>query len=267
MFIDTHCHLDAAVFQDQVDAVIQRAEAVGVTQIVLPAVSLDHLEAIKKIARAHSGVYYAVGIHPMYVSGLSLQPSIDALERFLLSHLEDPQLVGIGEIGLDGFVSSPTLEQQIPFFTAQLQLAKHFDLPVILHNRKAVDLCCKYLKQYHIKQGIFHAFNGSFQQAEVVVNLGFCLGFGGTLTYERSKQIRRLAATLPEECIVLETDAPDIPPAFLSSGQPNEPQYLRQTAEVLAELRGVDLVRIALTTRMASRKALPALLRQVAVFK
>jgi TatD DNase family protein len=267
MLIDSHCHLDAPEFGSNTAALVNQAKASGVECIVVPAVHPDHFEKVRQLSIDFPSVYYAVGIHPMYVSGLSIVEALTRLTSFLTTYHDDPKLLAVGEIGLDGFVQTPTLSEQIPFFTAQLKLAKQFDLPVILHNRKAVDLCCKYLKEHRNNRGIFHAFNGSFQQAEKVIELGFCLGFGGTLTFERSRQIRRLATRLPEEMIVLETDAPDIPPSFLQPGQLNEPQYLLQIAETLAQLRQTDLERVALTTRMATRHALPRLSRQVSQLK
>lgn len=276
MFIDTHCHLDATEFTltkgYSIDEIVDRALLQGVPAIVVPAVSPAHFEAVRKLANTHHSVYYAVGTHPMYVSQTSLEQATQALADFLSRHHDDPKLLAVGEIGLDGFVSAPTLEEQTPFFTEQLKIAKAFNLPVIVHARKAVDLCSKYFDQLMISNtngagaGIVHAFNGSFEQAQRLIKQGFCLGFGGNLTFERTQQIRRLAAQLPESAIVLETDAPDIAPSFLEQGQINEPSNLPKIAATLAQLRGVDLARVALFTSVAARNALPKLRRLSTIF-
>jgi TatD DNase family protein len=275
MLIDTHCHLDAPEFSQtpgyQPDQIVARAINRGIGAIVVPAVSPAHFESVRVLAHTYPQVYYAVGTHPMYVSTTSLEAATAQLADFLTRHHDDPKLLAVGEIGLDGFVDQPSLTEQIPFFIAQLKLAKQFDLPVIVHARKAVDLCSKYFDQQHINQagsgaGIVHAFNGSFEQASRLIKQGFCLGFGGNLSFERARQIRRLATELPESAIVLETDAPDIPPAFLQPDQLNEPSHLFDIASTLAQLRGVDVSRVALFTSVAARHALPKLRRLSAIF-
>ena len=266
-WIDTHCHLDAAEFDADRDAVAARAVAAGVTGLVLPAVEVANFDAVRGLAEAHGGAY-ALGIHPLYVDRAA-DTDLDTLREALAAQRHDPRLVAVGEIGLDHFVPGLDRERQARFYTAQLALAREFDLPVVLHVRRSADDLLKQLRRAPVKGGIAHAFNGSEQQALAFVGLGFRLGFGGTLTFERALQIRRLAQTLPAQAIVLETDAPDIPPHWLyrsaaqrSAGEPaarNEPAELPRIAATLAELRGWTLEQAAAITSANARAALPRL--------
>jgi TatD DNase family protein len=190
------------------------------------------------------------------------------LHHALAEHRGDPRLVAVGEIGLDHFVEGLDLARQERFYAAQLKLAHEFDLPVILHVRKSADTLLKHLRAMPVRGGIAHAFNGSVQQAQAFIGLGFKLGFGGAMTFERALQIRRLAKELPVEAIVLETDAPDIPPHWLyrtaaqrAAGDiaRNEPAELPHIAETLAELRGISLPALAEITSANVRAALPGL--------
>jgi TatD DNase family protein len=266
MWIDTHCHLDAGEFDTDRSAVIERARAAGVTQIVLPAVACANFDTVRALAHAH-GFAYALGIHPLCVE----QAADDDLARLrdaLAAHRGDPRLVAVGEIGLDHFVPGLDRERQARFYAAQLRLAREFALPVIVHVRRSADSLLKYLRQTPVIGGIAHAFNGSEQQAEAFVELGFKLGFGGAMTFERALQIRRLAESLPLDALVLETDAPDIPPQWLyrtaseraaGASSRNEPGELPRIARSLAELRGLRLDEIAAATRRNAHAALPRL--------
>lgn len=273
MWIDSHCHLDAPEFDADRTAVVERARAAGVHQIVLPAVAGFDFETVRELAHAH-GFAYALGIHPLYVMQAGEQ-DLTLLAEELERHRADPRLVAIGEIGLDFFVPGLDPARQESFYLEQLKLARRFALPVILHVRRSADRLLRGLRQVAVPGGIAHAFNGSRQQAQSFIGLGFKLGFGGTLTYERSQQIRRLAAELPESALVLETDAPDIPPHWLYktaeqraagefSGR-NEPAELPRIAESLAALRGWTLERTAAVTSANARAALPRLNRLLAV--
>jgi TatD DNase family protein len=265
-WIDTHCHLDAPEFDADRDAVLTRARAAGVTQLVLPAVEAVHFGAVRALAHAH-GLAYALGIHPLYVDRAAeadLATLADALQR----GRDDPHLVAVGEIGLDFFVPGQDVERQRRFYLAQLKLARHAGLPVILHVRRSADALLAGLRRIAVPGGIAHAFNGSAQQAQCFVGLGFKLGFGGAMTYERALQIRRLAAELAADALVLETDAPDIPPHWLyrpaaerDGGAPgrNEPAELPRIAATLAALRGWSLEQAAAITRANALAALPRL--------
>lgn len=236
MLIDSHCHLDAAEFDTDRNVVMAAARAAGVARIVVPAVDADSFARVRALAAEHAGIGYALGIHPMYVDRAD-DADLSLLRDRVRTALADPRFVGIGEIGLDHFVPDADRERQLHFFRAQLALAAEFDLPVILHIRRAQDPILRELRRHRPPGGIAHAFNGSAQQAAQFIELGCALGFGGAMTYEGSQRIRRLAAELPREAIVVETDSPDIPPAWLDRGR-NQPAELAAIVAVLAGLRG-----------------------------
>ena len=266
MWTDTHCHLDAPEFDADRDSVVSRARAAGVAQIVVPAVEAANFETVRALAHRHN-FSYALGIHPL-CTGRALEGDLQTLREALQVHRGDPRLVAVGEIGLDHFVPGLDPQRQERFYVAQLELARELALPVILHVRRSADTLLKHLRTIRVQGGIAHAFNGSEQQALAFVDLGFKLGFGGAMTFERALQIRRLAQTLPIEAIVLETDAPDIPPHWLyrtavqrAAGETsrNEPGELPRIAATLAELRALSLVELAATTSANARVALPGL--------
>jgi TatD DNase family protein len=267
MWIDTHCHLDAPEFDADRDDVVLRARASGVSQIVLPAVAAAHFDTVRDLAHAH-GLAYALGLHPLWLADAQ-DEDLDRLQQALRQYRDDTRLVAVGEIGLDHFVPGLDRARQARFYTAQLKLARDAGLPVILHVRRSADSLLKGLRQVGVPGGIAHAFNGSLQQAQHLLGLGFCLGFGGTLTFDRALQIRALATQLPAEALVLETDAPDIPPHWLyrtaaqrlvSPGQGrNEPAELPRIAADLAALRGLGLPELAATTSANACRALPRL--------
>jgi TatD DNase family protein len=266
MWIDTHCHLDAPEFALDREAVVARASAAGVVRLVLPAVERDNLATARELAHRVNGAY-ALGIHPLYVERADEEDLLH-VEVALREFQNDPRLVAVGEIGLDHFVPNLNLAKQEQFYVAQLRLAQQFKLPVILHVRRSADALLRQLRRHPVVGGIAHAFNGSEQQAMAFVELGFKLGFGGALTFDRALQIRRLAQTLPLEAIVLETDAPDIPPHWLyrtaaerAQGLTarNEPFELPRIAQVLADLRGMSLEALAKATTANAMTALPRL--------
>lgn len=265
-WIDTHCHLDAPEFAPDRDQVRARAARAGVGICVLPAVEVANFKAVRDLAHAH-GDCYALGIHPL-CTGNAADADIDLLDRALAQQRGDPRLVAVGEIGLDFFVPGLDQGRQEFFYREQLALARKHGLPVILHVRRSADRLLKALRGAGVT-GIAHAFNGSGQQATQFTDLGFKLGFGGNLTYERAQQIRRLAVALPLQALVLETDAPDIPPhwlyataqqrdAGLAQGR-NEPAQLPRIAQVLAQLRGIPAEALAEATTRNAIQALPGL--------
>jgi TatD DNase family protein len=264
-WIDTHCHLDAAEFTADRNDVVARARAAGVGQLVLPAVARSNFGTVRDLAHEH-GLAYALGIHPLCVNDAS-EADLAALRDALVAHRDDPRLVAVGEIGLDHFVPGLDQPKAEHFYAEQLKLARAAGLPVILHVRRSADALLKHLRRIPVK-GIAHAFNGSEQQAQTFVGLGFKLGFGGAMTFDRALQIRRLAQQMPAEALVLETDAPDIPPHWLyrtaeqrASGPQarNEPAELPRIAAVLAELRGWSLAQTAQACRANAHAALPRL--------
>ena len=265
-FSDSHCHLDAPEFDADRDAVVARARAAGVAQIVIPAVAAFDFDAVRELAHQH-GLAYALGIHPLFVMKAGEQ-DLSLLAAKLAEHADDPRLVAIGEIGLDFFVPGTDPERQKFFYLEQLKLARRFGLPVILHVRRSADQLLAGLRRIGVSGGIAHAFNGSEQQAQAFIERGFKLGFGGTMTFERSLQIRRLAAGLPPSCLVMETDSPDIPPQWLyktaaeraaGAACRNEPAELPRIAASLAELRGWTIEEAAAITTANLQAALPRL--------
>lgn len=262
MLLDTHCHLDAAEFALDREAVIDRALVAGVKGIIIPAVDPSNFDAVRTLAHQIPGGTYALGIHPMYVQHLD-DYALVQLHDALSARRADPRLIAVGEIGLDFFVPEISQGQerakQEHFYVAQLKLAIEFDLPVILHVRRSQDILLKYLRRHPIQGGLAHAFNGSVQQAQQFIAAGFALGFGGAMTYARALQIRRLAQALPLESIVLETDGPDIPPAWLTDTRRNEPAEVARIAQVLAELRGISCEEVFNTTAQAAFSACPRL--------
>lgn len=260
--IDTHCHLDAAAFDADREAVIARAAQAGVRQIVIPAVNRANLLVVQKLAHQFEGGHYALGIHPMCVPDAT-EHDLLALENLLADAINDPRFVAIGEIGLDFFIPelrTPAMqEKQEAFYIAQLDMAVHYRLPVLLHVRRSQDQLLKQLRRKNHAGGIAHAFNGSFQQAEHFIAQGFALGIGGAMTFPRALQIRRLASQLPLESLVLETDAPDIPPAWRVAGSRNEPAEIAQIAATLADLRGIECQALVGQTSANARRYLPRL--------
>ncbi len=304
LWIDTHCHLDAKEFetlahtgreqgainsdlmhdQSQLYEVNQRC--CQLIQCVIPAVHVANFETVRRLAHA-GGNSYALGIHPMYVKDAD-DEDLSRLNRALNQYRDDPRLVAVGEIGLDFFVpelrASPWLERQQHYYLEQLKLARKFDLPVLLHLRRSVDQVLKGLRDVvrtesgkqtdgarvgSAWRGIAHAFNGSEQQARAFTELGLKLGFGGAFTFERALQLRRLACNLPLDAIVLETDAPDMPPRWLyksavqrAAGELqgiNSPAELPRIGLELATLRGISADEVAAVTSRNALTALPRL--------
>lgn len=261
MWIDTHCHLDAAEFAAEQDTVAAQALQLGVAMIVIPAVARDNFATVAALAHHHAHCSYALGIHPVFVPQAE-ESDLAALRETVALAMADPRFVAIGEIGLDFFITAlttPALREKQEFFYAeQLKIARDFGLPVLLHVRKSQDSILKYLRRIKVAGGIAHAYNGSFQQAQTFIELGFKLGFGGAMTYTRALQIRRLATTLPIEAIVLETDAPDMSPAWLHP-QRNSPEQLPRIGQALAELRGISVEAVAQLTAANALVAMPRL--------
>ncbi|MBB2777928.1 UNVERIFIED_ORG: TatD DNase family protein [Comamonas terrigena] len=267
VWIDTHCHLDAAEFSPDRTQVRAAARQAGVAHLVIPAVQRAHWAEVVALAHQH-GDSYALGIHPLYTPQAQ-EGDIAALRHWLAQYRDDPHLVAVGEIGLDFFVPGLEVERQLWFYEQQVQLAREFGLPVILHVRKSSDRLLKTLRATPVVGGIAHAFNGSAQQAQAFIDLGFKLGFGGAVTYERALKLRELAARLPLDSLVLETDAPDIPPHWLyttaeqrAAGQPqgrNTSAELPRIAAEVARLRSLPLPALAQATGRNARAALRGL--------
>lgn len=265
MWIDTHCHLDASEFADEAGAVAARAAEDGVSWIVIPAVACVNFAAVADLAHRHSNCAYALGIHPIFVPQAE-ESDLAALREAVAAAMSDPRFVAIGEIGLDFFVpglkDGRLREKQEYFYSEQLKIARDFGLPVLLHVRRSQDIILKYLRRIETCGGIAHAFNGSFQQAQAFIDLGFKLGFGGAMTFPRALQIRRLASELPHDVLVLETDAPDISPVWVHPGR-NSPEHLPRIGHALAELRNMPADEVARITANNAYEALPRLARLI----
>jgi len=242
---------------------------------VIPAVEVSNFDKVRTLAHTY-GDSYALGIHPLCVQGAQ-DDDLVRLDLELASHIDDPRLVAVGEIGLDFFVpalcESPLRERQEHFYVEQLKLARKYQLPVILHVRRSADRVLRGLRAVTVGnggwQGIAHAFVGSEQQAQAFIKLGLKLGFGGAVTFDRALQLRRLASTLEVSALVLETDSPDIPPHWIyktaaerASGAVqgrNEPAELPRIAQVIADLRNIDPGVLARATLDNACAALPKL--------
>lgn len=283
MYIDTHCHLDAAEFDVDRAELIAAAQAAGVETCVVPAVRRANFGAVLSLCREYSTCLPALGVHPLHV-GAARPEDLAVLRELLARHT----VVAIGEIGLDRHARPRNLQAealQEHWFIEQLKLAREFDLPVLLHVRHAVDAVLQCLRRHPVAGGIAHAFNGSAQQAAELISLGFKLGFGGAMTYPRARRIRQLAASLPLDALVLETDAPDMPPSWLGAHEAqavegcvagvaaglavpvvptqdmkvarrNAPTELPRIAATLAELRAVSVAEIACSTSANARAIL-----------
>jgi TatD DNase family protein len=252
--IDTHVHLDVEAFAPDRDAVLQRARDCGVVAQVLPAVTRSHWPGLADLADANADLYPAYGLHPAFL-GTHEDDDVERLDQWLGKH----PAVAVGEIGLDGFIediaTGEAWDRQWRLFNAQLDIALNHRKPVILHARRALDQVLKALRARPGLTGIIHSFSGSRQQADQALAQGFCLGFGGPVTYPRANRLHRLVAELPGEALVLETDAPD-QPSVTHRGERNEPAYLPEIAACVAELRGVAVGEIAALTCVNARRIL-----------
>lgn len=233
-FIDTHCHFDFPPFTGDEEASIQRAAAVGVNKIIIPATEADNFPRVLALAERFPQLYAAIGLHPIVVERHS-DESLAQLEAAIA--LKPAKLVAVGEIGLDLYRENPQFERQQSLLDEQLRLAKRYDLPVILHSRRTHDKLALHLKRHNLpRTGVVHGFAGSFQQAERFVQLGYKIGVGGTISYPRASKTRDVMAQLPLSSLVLETDAPDMPLNGYQ-GQPNRPERVAEVFTHLCSLR------------------------------
>ena len=248
--IDSHCHLDLPVFDTDREQILQRCADLGVDHIVVPAIAADGWQRLAALCDSHAMLSPAYGLHPMFMHQHQ-SADVAHLDAWLQQHTA----VAVGEIGLDFWEKDADREAQITLFDAQLQVAVRHRLPVLLHVRKAHDQVLQLLQRHRPPGGIAHAFNGSLQQAQRYIELGFCLGFGGMLTFDRSSKLRALAAALPLESLVLETDAPDMT-VTAHRGERNSPEYLPDVVTALALLRGSTVDMIAAATTLNVRRIL-----------
>jgi TatD DNase family protein len=262
MWFDTHCHVDAPEFRDDLSLVLARAAEQGITGILIPAVQVSDFEHVIEIVEQWSSLIpqlcFALGVHPLYTKNAA-ESDIAATREAIAKYIDHPRLVAVGEIGLDYFVEDLDHPKQEWFFEEQLKIAKEFELPIVMHVRKSQDQLLKRLRAIPVSGGIAHAFNGSFVQAQHFLDLNFVLGFGGTITYDRSLQIKRLAQEFSIDSYVLETDSPDIPPSWLmdEKSRRNEPAYLPRIAQAFAKERSIDLQTLAKINLQNTLRVLP----------
>jgi TatD DNase family protein len=256
LLADSHCHLDAGEFDLDRAAVIARARAAGVQLQVVPATHADAWPGLREVCRSASGLYPAYGMHPVFLD----RHRPGDLER-LREWLERERPVAVGECGLDHFIEDLDREAQQHWFEGQLRLAREFDLPVIVHARRAVDAVIAAIRRLggpgsgpgQALRGVVHSYSGSEEQARQLWKLGFMIGLGGPVTYERARRLRRLAASMPLEFLLLETDAPDQPDAD-NRGQRNEPARLVTVLDAVARLRDADPLQVATATTANARR-------------
>ncbi|TYT23642.1 TatD family deoxyribonuclease [Luteimonas viscosa] len=242
LLIDSHCHLDAAEFDLDRNEVVARAREAGVRAQVVPAVQADAWPKLRDVCGGSPGLYPAYGLHPMY---LEAHRSVHLQD--LRGWIERERPVAVGECGLDYFVDGLDREAQQAYFEGQLRLAREFDLPVIVHARRAVDAVIASLRRIGGLRGVVHSWSGSEEQARQLWRLDFLLGIGGPVTFDRARRLRRLVADMPLQHLLLETDAPDQPDAGIR-GQRNEPGRLATVLQAVAALRDADPDEIARTT-------------------
>lgn len=248
MLIDSHSHIDTGPFDADRDAVIARARSAGVQEQVVPAIAKCGWEHLRRVCGTHAGLHPAYGLHPMYLDQHTPQHLLDLVEI-----VERERPVAIGETGLDYFVEGLDRELQHRYFNAQLELARQFDLPVIVHARRAFDEVAACIRKVAGVRGVVHSFSGSQQQAEQFWKLGFSLGIGGPVTYPRARRLCDIVAQMPVEFLLLETDSPD-QPLHGHQGQRNEPALLTEILSVVACLRRESEVQVAASTSDNARR-------------
>lgn len=251
--IDSHSHIDFSEFDhDRADAIL-RAKQADVSHIIVSSTIADRWRLITNIVEANPSMCHAAyGLHPMFMDDVN-NDDLDKLKQYLQEH----KAVAIGEIGLDFFIPESHQQQnkqkQIDIFVGQLAIADEFQLPVIIHARKSLDIVLKHLRQFPSLTGSIHSFSGSEQQAKQLIDLGFYLGFGGPITYTRATRLQQLVKKLPLDNMLIETDSPDQPDSSHHQ-QRNEPAYLPTVANTIAEIRGIDINQVAsVTTANAKR--------------
>ena len=242
--IDTHCHLDVDAFDPDRVEVLARCRENHINKIIVPSIDANGWENLLALCKNENGLYPALGLHPVYIYQHK-EEDLHELDKLI----KKDRPVAVGEIGLDFYIKDTDKEKQIDFFEKQLVIAKSNDLPVLLHVRKAHDQVLQLLKKHRVKGGFSHAFNGSEQQAQQYIDLGFKLGFGGTLTYSNANKIHQLAKSLPLGAIVLETDAPDMV-VESHRGERNSPEYINEALIALARLRQLDIDVVAAQTTL-----------------
>ncbi|HZX77831.1 TatD family hydrolase [Lysobacter sp.] len=248
MLVDSHCHLDAGEFDPDRKEVIARAREAGVAHQIIPAIDAQGWPKLRDICRTGEGLHPAYGLHPMF-----LDSHRDEHLAQLREWLQQERPVAVGECGLDYFVEGLDKQRQQFLFEGQLEHAREFDLPVIVHARRAVDAVIAAIRRVNGLRGVVHSFSGSEEQASQLWRAGFLIGLGGPVTYERARRLRRIVASMPLEHLLLETDAPDQPDSSIR-GQRNEPARLTQVLRTIAQLRGDSEEHVAEVTSANAKR-------------
>jgi len=243
MFIDSHCHLDFPVFNDDLDDVLVQANKVGVNEFLVPATTYQSWDAVYNLNQKYTSIRVAYGMHPYFLDKQK-ESDLDLLEEYAVVH----NAIAIGEIGLDYWPGSVDVEKQESFLLKQLDIAQNLKLPIVLHARKSYDRLFSLLKKYQLHGGVVHAFAGSQVQAKRFIDLGFVIGIGGTVTYQRAQKVKKLLMSLADEEFILETDSPDMPLSGYQ-GQRNTPARIIEVAKVISDLRKQSLGHIACSNR------------------
>ncbi|MGJ7095063.1 TatD family hydrolase [Vibrio hannami] len=234
MLFDTHCHLDREELSQDIDSVLDEAELSGVSHLLVPGCGVFNWDRVEKLSECQQNIYFALGLHPYFLDK-HRDDDIEELERRL--KFGKSKCVAIGECGLDFYHSRESELQQKALLISQIKLANAYELPLILHCRKAHQELIKVLKQHPLKNsGVIHGFTGSAHQAQEFIKLGLYIGVGGSITYERANKTRNAIASIPLSSIVLETDAPDMPVSGYQ-GTPNYPKHIKEILKSLILLR------------------------------
>ncbi|MDE2307591.1 MAG: TatD family hydrolase [Xanthomonadaceae bacterium] len=246
--VDSHVHLDDASFDADLETVIERAHRAGVESMLVPSVDAASWPRIKALCAGHRALFPAFGLHPMYLAR-HVPGHVDELTAWL----DDGSAVAVGEIGLDFHVSGLDRDLQRHYFLGQLRLARERDLPVIVHARGALEEVILALRRTPDLRGVVHSFSGSLEQARRLWAIGFHLGIGGPVTYDRAQRLRRIVAQMPIEFLLLESDAPDQPDAG-HRGRRNEPARVVEVSRCIAALRGLPEAELASATTGNARR-------------
>ncbi|MCW9047849.1 MAG: TatD family hydrolase [Gammaproteobacteria bacterium] len=234
MIIDSHCHIDFDVFDDDRAEVIQRANQAGVKKIIVPGVINDTWDKIISCCNKYTGLYPCFGLHPYFINKHQPQHILN-----LKNYLDKQKPVAVGECGLDFFLKDLDINQQIFYFEQQLDIALEFNLPVVIHARKSTEAVIKAIKKRPGLRGMIHSYSGSYEQALQLIKLGFYLSFGSPVTYEKSTRLRKMLQKLPLDSVLAETDAPDQPVANAKNGR-NEPLFILDVIESIAILHNTS---------------------------
>lgn len=245
--VDTHNHLGCDDFNNDRSQVIKNAEKLGIIRQIVIAVFPEEWAKLIQFTQNHSSLYVACGIHPMYIPNAdSIKHALNLLSDQLSQ--ADTKFCAVGEIGLDYYIENAPKDLQRAVFQEQINIAKQYQRPILLHVRKAHADTIRLLKDSHFSyRGIVHAFSGSYEEAKEYIKLGFNIGLGGAGTYPNAKRMHRVLQQLPLESIVLETDAPDLSPVT-KQGMRNSPEYLPDICKLLATIKGVEAEELASQT-------------------